>query len=275
MTKSRQLPSSDMAETPVGRSQQQVGSPSCPLGELSTRALSEASRIQSRSSLELAAWLYAFNTEPGTRDAELAGVVSGLHQRLRELGDVRLLGARASTPEWLSVSLRKRSQRPTRAFKLYLSPKTHHVEDALFETLGVVGEFRAHQIKVAGNDGALLRPDKCVLYFDDQEDLYLAASRLCERLDDLEAQGVPFTASASPSGVLSWAVDLASCRGSRQASWRQWVCKTIADAMWIVGSESTAVDRSRQRCDAAIERLETLGVDTGRWLLRGATRVRL
>lgn len=153
--------------------------------------------------------------------------------------------------------------------KLYVSPLPDDLPDALAAVRNVLSSSGAHAVKVGGSAAALLRPDKCVLYFSSLDDLYDCADRLSADLTGMQGQGVPFTASITGSGLLSWGADppekAARIGRVTDASWRVWVCNRLATAM------HSAVDCPDDDLvwDYARARLEGLGVDVQRWAPTG------
>jgi hypothetical protein len=111
----------------------------------------------------------------------------------------------------------------------------------------------------------LLRPDKLVAYFTDQETLMSVADRLGERLRGMTAHGVPFTAAIDGDGLLSWGVDPpAAARPlswQPQQSWRSWISLALAGALLEARQGGADVPPAR----FAVQRLGLEGVDTERW----------
>ncbi len=127
-------------------------------------------------------------------------------------------------------------------YKLYVSPQP----DALRETLAaVVGASRygARALKIGGDLHGLLRPDKLVVYFSTFESLAQAAQRLSQKLADVPAHGVPFTALIGSSGLLSWGIDGFSEDGGSATpmSWRQWLTLRLA-ATLVIAQRHPPVD---------------------------------
>lgn len=152
-------------------------------------------------------------------------------------------------------------------FKLYVSPATDSLPAAfaavvagLADARGVVG------FKVARSVEGLARPDKLVAYFDSLDALHEGAGRIAERAGGCQPHGVPFTAAVTQDGMLSWAIDPPSTRGSRpsgRASWRSWVTGRLADH--LVSARSGATD-SVEPYDIALARLALDGVDPATWI---------
>jgi hypothetical protein len=155
---------------------------------------------------------------------------------------------------------------PPPSYKLYVSPALEHTRDALGELLAVAERARVAAFKVGHAAQTLLRPDRVVAYFPSLDALGHAAELLGERLAGLPADGVPFTAAAADTGLLSWGVDppegsAAYRHGAR--SWRQWVTRRLAAALAV--ARATAPDDGAGQVPYALLRISRLGVDPVTW----------
>jgi len=153
--------------------------------------------------------------------------------------------------------------------KLYVSPLPDDLPAAFAAVRGVLGSSGAHAVKVGGSAAALLRPDKCVLYFTRLDDLHHCADRLAAELAGMQGQGVPFTARIMESRLLSWGADPPE-KGTRvghvtDSSWRVWVCNRLATAMHAAAECPDDALVWSYACG----RLEGLGVDVARWAPTG------
>jgi hypothetical protein len=140
--------------------------------------------------------------------------------------------------------------------KLYLSPAVEALPDALLalaETLAAAPT--AMGFKVGADLGGICRPDKVVVYFDRLDDLHATAQRLVERVRDVPAHGVPFTAAVTGDGLLSWAAD------PEGTSWRLWVSRRLAEHLAAARREPDGPEPWR----FALRRLRVDGVDPVRW----------
>ena len=167
-----------------------------------------------------------------------------LHRDWREL---------PGTPHWRRWAAAGSSGRV--AAKLYVSV----APDALPGAVGVVaGLAQASSItafKVGADVAGLCRPDRLVVYVAAAEDLPPLGALLRSRLAGCPADGVPFSASITPDGLLSWAVDPPSGE-----SWRQWVTARLARHLRACVREGRPGPAR-----AALDRLGLEGVDTVRW----------
>ena len=163
------------------------------------------------------------------------------------------------TPKSLD-SLRERSWAGDA--KLYVSPSAPDLPNALDACLPIVFDSPATGAKVGSNVHGLFRPDKFVVYFSSLEDLRETAGRIDRVLSGMEAQGVPFTSSIDPQGLLSWGTDLEPSPDERHsaASWRVWVSQILADALCEVRGDS-----QEEALDRVVARAEIAGIDTGTW----------
>lgn len=150
-------------------------------------------------------------------------------------------------------------------YKLYVSPEVEAMPRCLEVVLDALGN-RAARFKVGANAAGLLRPDKMVLYFNDQESLLRAASDVGECLSAVAPHGVPFSAEITAGGLLSWGMD--PPRHTRVVawqdleSWRLWVVRRLAAAM-VAAQKSAPSDVSPS--EFALERLRREGVDIETW----------
>src|SRR6185369_3495174 len=96
-------------------------------------------------------------------------------------------------------------------------------------------EDRGGHFKIGADAAGLLRPDKIVLYFADQQSLLQVAGALHARLPGVRAQGVPFSAEITGDGLLSWGMDPPArervLAWHEPESWRLWVARRLALAM--------------------------------------------
>jgi hypothetical protein len=171
----------------------------------------------------------------------------------------------------------RRSRDPLEAagpeYKLYASPACEEIRRTFAALIELLAYCRASSIKIGADAAGLARPDKIVAYFDDLGDLALAARELEHRLEGLTADGVPFTAEISHSGLLSWGIDPPG-RGalSQDAqSWRHWVTLRLA-ANLIAARRDSAGPREPWR--AALDSLSKEGIDVHRWLPKPETLTR-
>jgi hypothetical protein len=168
------------------------------------------------------------------------------------------------TTPWWQWRPRTASGRPdTRRanVKLYLSPTVEALPDAL----QVLAELLAASptatgFKIGVDLGGICRPDKVVVYFDRLEDLLATARDLSSRLQGVPAHGVPFTASVSDDGLLSWAAD------PEVTSWRLWVASRLAE--YLGQARHEAAD-GPEPWRFALQRLRLDGVDPDTWIRAG------
>jgi hypothetical protein len=148
--------------------------------------------------------------------------------------------------------------------KLYVSPAREHLYEALTETARVIAKSSAVAVKVGRTAHGLLRPDKLVVYFENRSAMLKTARRLGAALSGAKAQGVPFTASAVPDGLLSWGVDPMNrpptLGWGGQESWRIWITNRLAD--WLIGAAQSGYSAVRP-WRFALERLSFEGIDPG------------
>jgi hypothetical protein len=162
-------------------------------------------------------------------------------------------------------SRRNRSQSSPASYKLYVSPLPHALPDAFCELQDALIAHHVSNFKTAGTAGGMLRPDKLVAYFDDQETLLAVGHYLENRLRGAPAQGVPFTATIDAEGLLSWGVDPpAEARPlswQPQQSWRSWITSALAGSLTLARQNAGELSSAR----FAVQRLALEGVDVNRW----------
>jgi len=249
------------------------------LSELSRSALRHAERTRFADSTQLASWLYRFGSQPITpswskrlpdSQAVLGFVGATPGSALRRALDSQWEVASDQVASgWIAWSSRDRARayvapgNPT--FKLYLSPAIEALPAVFAAALGTMPQ-RTMSFKIGANAAGLLRPDKMVLYFENQESLLAVGSELSARCAQEPAQGVPFSAQISDGGLLSWGIDPPQ-RERHLAwqgveSWRLWVARRLAAAMMSAQSGSGGPMSS---ADFALERLRHEGVDVDDW----------
>jgi len=181
-----------------------------------------------------------------------------------------VMGDPRNTSPWLAWTRQTSAESATGwTGKLYVSPLPDDVPLALAAVRAVLSSSGAHAVKVGGGAAALLRPDKCVLYFTSLDDLHDCADRLSAELSGMQGQGVPFTAGIMGSRLLSWGADPPE-KGGRigrvtDSSWRVWVCNRLAAAL----HSSADCPDDDLVWDYACVRLQGLGVDVNRWAPTG------
>lgn len=246
------------------------------LALLSNAALRYGESLLLDDPLQLAGRLYGFGRQPVTprwtgllpdRQAVLAflgaGVGTDLRRRLnsswQEANDGR-------TPGWIIWSNRVRSKPEIGAqCKLYVSPALTAMPE-VFPVVLEVASAQVSHLKIGSDAAGLLRPDKIILYFPNQERLFAIASELATALKGVAPHGVPFSAEITSDGLLSWGMD--PPQGDRilawqePESWRLWVVRRLAAAMIAVQADARSTIAPGQ---FALERLRHEGVDVDTW----------
>jgi hypothetical protein len=171
-------------------------------------------------------------------------------------------------PAWLVWFNRTRgkSDKGNVHFKLYVSPALDGLPQA-FAAVVEVASTRGGHFKIGSDAAGLLRPDKMVLYFQNQEALFEVAEELSTRLRGIASHGVPFSAEITPDGLLSWGMD--PPRDERvlswqePESWRLWIVRRLAAAM--IAAQSASKPEGMGPGQFALERLRHEGVDVETW----------
>jgi hypothetical protein len=243
---------------------------------LAHAALRYGESLRLDNAQELALRLYGFGRQPltpswskalSTREAVMAFVAGekGSAKR-RELETEWLEPSPGKTRGWLLWSHAHRSRSATGGvYKLYVSPEIHDVPEA-FRTVLEVASLGVRSFKIGADAAGLLRPDKLVLYFNEQEALFNTANRLSHLLKEVKAQGVPFSAAITNDGLLSWGMDPPDSERllawQEPESWRLWLVRRLAAAMIAAQSEG---NETLSPGDFARARLRHQGVDVDGW----------
>lgn len=248
------------------------------LESLSVAALRYGESLRLNDPRRLAARLYGFGRQPVTprwahlladQDAVLSFVGAGAGTETRRCLELDWQnGNDEKMPGWLIWSNQKTRTRALTggtACKLYVSPAV----DAMSQVFPAVLEVASAQVghfKIGSDAAGLLRPDKMVLYFRDQEHLFAVASELASRLKGAAPHGVPFSAEITSDGLLSWGMDPPQSEKllawQEAESWRLWVVRRLAAAMIAAQSDAHS---SMGPGEFARERLRHEGVDVDRW----------
>ena len=247
------------------------------LARFSNLALRYCESLRWDNPQQLAAWLYNFGRQPlspvwikrlPNRDGVLAFLGAGEESDLwRRLASDWRAASDEKAPGWLAWSGRGRREfRPDKVtHKLYVSPQVEAMPQAFASVLDVLSTRVAH-FKIGSNAAGLLRPDKMVLYFCDQDSLLEVASELAERLSGVAPHGVPFSAEITPDGLLSWGMDPPESERflswQERESWRLWVVRRLATAM-VAGQRDSCPGMTAS--EFALERLRYEGVDVDGW----------
>jgi hypothetical protein len=217
-----------------------------PSSRLARAAFEHARLLQIDDPATLAARLYFFNRLPITRPwrehwrnqatilAQLGLGRPDCFPTLTRIGGL--------APSWIAWG-RAGTRPTTRPFKLYLSPLPGDLGTCL-RAVRRLPELDFYAVKIGGDVGTLLRPDKCVMYFANRASMEATASILTDRLRAIDGHGVPFTAWFDTKGLLSWGLDPAPEASNigrfTDSSWRIWICNRLAVA--CLSSRALPVD---------------------------------
>jgi hypothetical protein len=248
------------------------------LARQSQAALRYAESLQLTDSTLLSARLYEYGRQPRSAawanrlpdsDAVLSFVGAGSGTLLRRRLDEEWRSSEASSRSWLAWSTAHPARREVSAtkptHKLYVSPDTGEMPRAFAAVVDLGASGPAH-FKIGADAAGLLRPDKMVLYFADQERLVAGAADLQDALEGAAPHGVPFSSELSGDGLLSWGMDPPSTARvvswHERESWRLWLARRLAAAM--VAADASP-DASMGPAAFAVERLRHEGVDVEGW----------
>lgn len=251
------------------------------LQALSLAALHHAESLNFENADELASRLYAFGALPVTPAWErllpdtravlaYVGLDTGspLERRLR----VRFTRVRdEERGGWIawSNSARRLNGTGEPSHKLYVSPHPADLPHVMQVLVELLPRHDILQFKIGASAHGLLRPDKIVAYFDNEDALVSTASDLAVRLAGFRAQGVPFTAEIGADGLLSWGMDpprdAQALSWMSRDSWRLWVVRRIASMMISAQHDLEHDAGSVTPARYALERLRLDGVDVDQW----------
>lgn len=248
------------------------------LGQISLDAIEYGAALPIDDRMVLGHRLYAFNRIPlspahAARYPDAASILDAV----ADDDDLRTHGwgvTQGSGGHWINFGRQGQRHRlhvaprvrKGASYKLYVSPAPASIAEAFRQLKDVLEAYEVQHFKLAGTAAGLLRPDKLVAYFDDQETLLAVADRLAELMRGVAAHGVPFTAPIDADGLLSWGVDPPA--GARplswqpQQSWRSWITDTLAGA--LIDAREHAGNMTPAQF--AVQRLRLEGVDVDRWV---------
>jgi hypothetical protein len=189
-----------------------------------------------------------------------------LEEGWREISPAK--GERSFWRQWRALPMTRGQAEPASAsYKLYISPAIEGLEAAIGAVASSLATARGVSAFKVGSDlHGICRPDKLIVYFDRLDDLQAAAAVLRERLRGCPTHGVPFTATITRDGLLSWGADPPaqySANGAVSASWRMWVTERLAE--YITVARNAGPSRL-EPWQFALERLRLSGVDTDTWV---------
>jgi hypothetical protein len=234
---------------------------------LGEEAIEYALALESLPTDDVASRLYLYNTAPSTaalqrrfasddRLCAFAFESDDVARRLRSTWRSEVIG-----DSWIAWSRGAAGWTPS--YKLYLSPMLEHLPRVFAVALNAFASARCSHFKLGRGAYGLLRPDKLVAYFPNLDELQQVADFIQAAGLDVCAQGVPFTASIDPHGLLSWGMDPPRFQQvpewQQYQSWRQWLTGRIA-------VYAVAARQSRVPVHAFVRnRIELDGVDPGTW----------
>ncbi len=241
-------------------------------GALSIEAVQYGQRLHLTDIAALSARLYQYHTLPASPrrlrwEPLLAKALGALCGRPAPRGSKDWVAPdpRGRPVPWLVWS---RATRPRRSeprapgYKLYLSPSCDDLLEILPLATAILFRSPAIAVKLGGSLSGALRPDKLVAYFARLGDLGDTARTIEAALAGVRAHGVPFTASLTSDGLLSWGSDpppLPQARTWEQReSWRLWVTNRLAASLVAAGG---APPDAIEPWQFAIQRLRLDGVD--------------
>ena len=223
----------------------------------------------------LSARLYRYNTLPATpRQRQRQLRWDEQTDSLRPFAGLGSNQWRRSSPSdpsndwtgWHRVGSSSGSDPGNPPCKLYVSPACDDLVEALPAAAEILFRSRAIGFKIGRGSHGLLRPDKLVAYFADLQDLGTAARELADALAGVRPHGVPFTASLTNDGLLSWgadpSVDAQALAWEGRSSWRLSITNRLASALAVAARGTVG---PIQPWEFALQRLRLDGVDCDRF----------
>lgn len=186
----------------------------------------------------------------------------GQNWRLLDRTWVETSPVQGSWLSWRSIFAVADASHP---YKLYISPQSAYLCQALEAVIAVFTEMRVPAFKIGKDAPSILRPDKLVAYFAQFPDVHEVAERLHTKLAGMPAHSVPFTAALDAQGLLSWGVDPPRSEyllASHSLSWRRWITDRLAVALV---SAQQAPAEGLEPWQFAFLRLEATGISTTTW----------
>jgi hypothetical protein len=231
-----------------------------------------------KDAVTLSAQLYFFNRMPVTPRwqrcfsdeaalGQFLGTDSGsladaMRAQWNELDQPR---ATRSWRRWSLRDARDEGSRNVDDYKIYVSPTLESIPDVLPTIVDVFADKRVRLFRMGADLANLCRADKIVADLDSFEQVEEVGRALDERLGDVSAQGVPFTADLCRDGLVSWGMDPHQppvLAGHEYFSWRRWITNRLASALLDARDMPHAgVEPWR----FALQRVRQEGIDTGTW----------
>jgi len=248
------------------------------ISRISLDALRFGQRLPVKDAVTLSAQLYFFNRMPVTprwqrcfsEEAALGqflGTDSGsLADAMRaQWNELDQPPATRSWRRWSLRDARDEGSRNVDDYKIYVSPTLESIPDVLPTIMDVFADKRVRLFRMGADLANLCRADKIVADLDSFEQVEEVGRALDERLGDVSAQGVPFTADLCRDGLVSWGMDPHQPRvlaGHEYVSWRRWITNRLASALLDARDmPHSGVEPWR----FALQRVRQEGIDTGTW----------
>jgi hypothetical protein len=248
------------------------------ISRISLDALRFGQRAPGNDALTLSKLLYFFNRMPvtprwqrrlGEETAlrQFVGIDSGsLAAVIRtEWKEVDRPPVTRSWRLWSLRDARDGGPRNADGYKIYVSPTLESIPDVLPAIVDVFVENRVRLFRMGADLPTLSRADKIVAQLDSVQHVEEVGRALDERLGDVPAQGVPFTADLCRDGLISWGIDPHQPpveTGHDYVSWRRFITRRLAGALL------DARDAPRAGLEPwrfALERIRLEGIDTDTW----------
>ncbi|HWE97256.1 MAG TPA: hypothetical protein VG269_25075 [Tepidisphaeraceae bacterium] len=245
-----------------------------PIAQLSLAGVQYAESLTLSDMSELTSRLYCFNRKPLSirwmRDIPDESTLLNYVGASGDKSAAKLLRRHweyeGSQTGW-HVWRRGPSEPLQRQFKVYLSPQPEAIAPVFRALVELAIGCGVHCFKIGAGPAGILRPDKLVAYLQNFESLIQLVRDLKSSTAGCPVQGVPFTACATPDGLVSWGIDPpddgAIFPQERPQSWRVWVASCLAEALLQAQGRSS---NGCQPWEFAICKMRSIGIDPQTWL---------
>ncbi len=249
------------------------------IDNISLRAIRYAMQLHLSNAMSLSARLYFYNRRPLSPELAQNSIKdpeSGLKalQIEKAINDLQLNKDWETRPMpgdydrvWKAWKRKGEKSGKVEKYKLYISCQYELLPDIIHDILSSLEVSTCYQFKVGKRLVDILRPDYFIAYFKTYAGMIQAAQQLTPILENVEPQGVPFTASLISSGVLSWGIDPPKTKKisgwmTDELSWRIWITNRLATSIL---NAKQGMEKAEDIANFALERLEAEGINTEQW----------
>lgn len=143
------------------------------------------------------------------------------------------------------------------SYKLYVSPVPEQLPSVFKKVAETSIKLSSPIFKLGHTSSGIHRPDKMVMYFKNFGELNSFAQNLSPLIDNYKSQGVPFTYSITPNGMLSYGIEPEDDDG---VSFRIFISKLIAKTLKLHSFENRDL-----KINDILLKLNLNGIETNKW----------